>query len=205
MLPYGEEGPCSFVGEESGNGQTVQQMKATLDDLYRTPEKAELIGGRIVYLMATGQKPGRIGGRIFISLHGYSGQVGKGEAFPDNVGYAVTILPSGRESFSPDASYHCGPFPIDPMEFIRGAPHFAAEVRSESDYGPAAEAEMADKRADYFQAGTEVVWDVDTKAECIHVYRVSDPHNATTYHKGETVDAEPAAPGWRVDVDWIFA
>ena len=29
---------------------TVQQMKATLDDLYRTPEKAELIGGRIVYL-----------------------------------------------------------------------------------------------------------------------------------------------------------
>lgn len=184
---------------------TVQQLNATLDHLYRTPEKAELIGGMIVYLMFTGRKPGRVGGRIYRSLDDYASQVGKGEASPDNVGYAISILPSGRESFSPDAAYHRGPFPADPMRFIQGAPHFAAEVRSENDYGPFAEAEMADKRADYFQAGTEVVWDVDTKAECIYVYRASDQNNATTYCKGETVDAEPTVPGWRVVVDWIFA
>jgi Uma2 family endonuclease len=184
---------------------TVQQMQATLDDLYRTPEKAELIGGRIVYLMATGRKPNRVGGRIYRSLDDHANQIKLGEAFTDNVGYAVPMLSSGRESFSPDASYHRGPFPADPMAFIWGAPHFAAEVRSENDYGPAAEAEMADKRADYFEAGTEVVWDVDTKAECIHVYRASDPNNSTTFHRGETIDAEPAVPGWRVAVDWIFA
>jgi Uma2 family endonuclease len=183
----------------------IQQPKATLDDLYRTPEKSELIRGRIVILMSTGRKPGRVGGRIYRSLDDYASQVGKGEAFPDGVGYTVPVLPSGRESFSPDASYHRGPFPADPMRFIKGSPHFAAEVRSEGDYGPTAESEMADKRADYFQAGTEVVWDVDTKAECIHVYRLSDPTNPTTYHKGETVNAEPAVPGWSVAVDWIFA
>jgi Uma2 family endonuclease len=180
-------------------------MNATLDDLYRAPDKAELIGGRIVYLMAEGRKPGRIGGRIYRSLDDHAARISVGEAYTSNLAFAVPLLASGRESFSPDASYHRGPFPANPMWFVFAAPHFAAEIRSENDYGPAAEAEMANKRADYFQAGTEVVWDVDTKAECIHVYRASDPLNPTTYHKGETVDAEPAVPGWRVAVDWIFA
>jgi len=49
---------------------TVAQKRATLDDLYRIPEKAELIGGRIVYLMSTGRKPGRVGGRIY-RIHVY--------------------------------------------------------------------------------------------------------------------------------------
>jgi Uma2 family endonuclease len=184
---------------------TVQSARATLDDLYRTPEKAELIGGRIVVYMATGRKPNRVAFRISRSLDDHSSQTKREEAFTDNMGFAFPILPSGRESFSPDASYHEGPFPINPMRFIDGAPKFAAEVRSETDYGPAAEAEMADKRADYFLAGTEVVWDVDTLAECIHVYRAADPEHPVTFQRGDIAEAEPAVPGWRVAVDWIFA
>ena len=64
---------------------------------------------------------------------------------------------------------------------------------------------MADKRADYFAAGTLVVWDVDPLAECIHVYRSTDPANPTTYRRGQVAEAEPAVPGWRVAVDWIFS
>jgi Uma2 family endonuclease len=181
------------------------QTRATLDDLYRTPEKAELIGGRIVTYMATGRKPNRVAGRIYRSLDDHANQTGTGEAFTDNMGYAIPILPGGRESFSPDASFHRGPFPKDAMRFICGAPHLGVEVRSESDYGPAAEAEMADKRADYFQAGAEVVWDVDTMAERIHVYRRTDPEHPVTFGHGDIADAEPAVPGWRVAVDWIFS
>jgi Uma2 family endonuclease len=184
---------------------SVIQSRATVDDLYRTAEKAELIGGRIVIYMATGRKPGRIGGRIYRSLDDHAASIKAGEAFPDNVGFVVALLPSGRESFCPDASYHRGPFPKYPMRFIDGSPHFAAEVRSESDYTLAAEAETADKRADYFQAGTEVVWDVDTVAECIHVYKASDPERPLTYRRGDTAEAEPAVPGWRVSVDWLFS
>lgn len=167
----------------------MAQTRATLDDLYRTPEKAELIGGRIVPLMSTGRKPNRVAFRIARSLDDHANQIGFGEAFTDNMGYEIPITSSGRESFSPDASYHRGPFPKNPMRFIQGAPSFAAEVRSENDYGPAAESEMAEKRGEYFQAGTEVVWDVDTVAECIHVYRTADPDHAATFHKGETADA----------------
>ncbi len=90
------------------------------------------------------------------------------------------------------------------MRFIEGPPTFAVEVRSENNYGPTAEAAMAAKRADYFEAGTLVVWDVDPQAERIHVYRSTDPGHPTTYGRGQTAEAEPAAPGWRIAVDAIF-
>ena len=61
-------------------------------------------------------------------------------------------------------SYYTGPLPPNPMRFIEGPPTFAVEVRSENDYGDAAEVEMAAKRADYSAAGTSVVWDVDPLA-----------------------------------------
>ncbi len=183
----------------------TQTPPATLDDLYRSEGKAELIGGRIVPQMATGRRPNRVAGRIYRSLDDYASQIGVGEAYTDSMGFAIPILPSQRQSFSPDASYYSGPFPANVMRFIDGPPTLAVEVRSENDYLPSAEDEMADKRADYFAAGTDVVWDVDTVHECIHVYRRSDPTQRTTYQRGQDAEAEPAVPGWRVAVDWIFA
>lgn len=183
---------------------SVGQARATVADLYREPGKAELIGGRIVRYMATGRKPNRVAFRITRSLDDHARQIGKGEAYADNMGFIVPELPSGRESFSPDASYYDGAFPPDPMRFLEGPPTFGAEVRSENDYGPSAEIEMAEKRGDYFAAGTLVVWDVDPVAELIHVYRASDPDHPVTYRRGDIVDAEPAVPGWRVSVDWLF-
>ena len=177
---------------------------ATLADLYRTPEKAELIGGRIVPIMPSGFLPGRVAGRIYRSLDDYATARSVGNASTDGVGYAVPKLPSGRESFSPDASYHVGPLPADLMRFIEGAPTFAVEVRSENDYTPSAEADMAAKRTDYFAASTEVVWDVDPVAKQIHAYRRTAPTQPVTYGPGQTAAAEPAVPGWTVTVDWVF-
>jgi Uma2 family endonuclease len=182
---------------------TVQ--RATLDDLYRTPGKAELIGGRIVEYRATGMRPGEVAGIIYVSLRLHAKQTGKGRAYTDSMGFAVPELPSGRESFSPDASYYDGPLPANPMRFVEGPPTFTAEVRSENDYGDAAEAEMAAKRADYFAAGTLVVWDVDPLAETINCYRRSAPEQPVRWARGQTADAEPAVPGWRVSVDELFA
>lgn len=183
---------------------TVGQARATLDDLYREPGKAELIGGRIVQLMATGHLPNRIAGRIFRSLDDYAEQTGRGVACTDNMGFAIPELPSGRESFSPDAAYYDGPMPANPMRFIEGPPTLAVEVRSENDYGPAAELEMAAKRGDYFAAGSSVVWDVDPLNEQIAVYRAATPDQPTVFSRGQIAEAEPAVPGWRVAVDWIF-
>jgi Uma2 family endonuclease len=183
---------------------TASQAKETLDDLLKEPGKAELIAGRIVRYMPTGYRPGRIAKRILLKLDPFVEQLGQGEAFGDNVGFAITQISSGRQSFSPDASYYDCPLPADPMRFLEGAPKFAVEVRSKKDYGPSAELVMAAKRADYFEAGTLVVWDVDPIAETITTYRSDDPTHPLIFAKGQVADAEPAVPGWRVDVDWVF-
>jgi Uma2 family endonuclease len=179
--------------------------RATVDDLYRTPGKAELIGGRIIPLMVTGRRPNCVAARIFRSLDDYAQVHSVGEAYTDNMGFTVPELPSGRESFSPDASYYAGSFPANDMRFIEGPPTFAAEVRSENDYGEAAEADMAAKRSDYFAAGTLVVWDVDPINDVITCYRAADPANPAIFRRGDVADAEPAVPGWRVATDELLA
>jgi hypothetical protein len=134
------------------------ERPATLDDLYRTEGKAELIDGRIVMDMASGVRPSEVASNIYVSLRRQVCSTKKGRAFNDKLGYVVPQLPSGRESFNADASYYDGPLPTNLMRFIQGPPTFAAEVRSEFYYGATADAEYAAKRADYFAAGTLVVW-----------------------------------------------
>jgi Uma2 family endonuclease len=91
------------------------------------------------------------------------------------------------------------------MRFFEGAPLFAVEVRSEGDYGPQADRDMAAKRADYFAAGTQVVWDVDLQsADVVRKYTASQPDRPTVYHRGELADAEPALPEWKMPVDDLF-
>ncbi len=183
---------------------SVTRVAATLDDLYRVEGKAELIAGRIVPLMPTGRKPNRVASRIFKSLDDHAEATHQGEAYTDNIGFTIDPIASGRQSFSPDVSYFLGPFPPDEMRFLRGAPPFAVEVRSENDYGPAAEALMAAKRADYFEAGTVVVWDVDTRNALVRKYRENAPDRPTIFVRGQEADAEPAVTGWRLAVDRIF-
>jgi Uma2 family endonuclease len=183
---------------------TASPVRATLDDLYQYPGKAELIGGRIRPLMATGFAPNRAAGRIYRSLDDYAEKHLRGVAVTDNMGFAVPELPSGRESFSPDAAYYFGPMPPNAMRFIQAPPTLAVEVRSEGDYIPSAEVEMAAKRGDYFLAGTLVVWDVDPINKVVMVYRADAPDSPSVYHSGNDAEAEPAVPGWRVSVDWIF-
>lgn len=73
------------------------------------------------------------------------------------------------------------------------------------DYGPAAEKAMAAKRADYFAAGTLVVWDVDLFSEdVVRKYSATTPDQPTIFRKGEIADAEPAMPGWTMKVDELF-
>ncbi len=91
------------------------------------------------------------------------------------------------------------------MDFVEGPPTLAVEVRSKGDYGDSAEAKMAATRADYFEAGTKVVWDVDPKAQLIRSFRAPTPDRPTEFSAGQIADAEPAIPGWRLPVDRVFA
>jgi len=177
------------------------KTRATIEDLYKVEGKAELVNGEIVEMPPAGEDPGMAGGEIFAHLREYARRTRQGRAFPDGVGFRVHL--PHRESFSPDAAYHTGP--RTGMRFAEGAPIFAVEVRNENDYGPAAERAMAEKRADYFACGTQVVWDVDLlSADVIKSYKASDPERPVIFRRGEIADAEPAVPGWQMAVDALF-
>src|SRR5256714_12636054 len=176
------------------------KAEATIEDLYRVPEngKAEIVNGELILMPPTGGVPGRASGEIYISLRDYERRTKSGYAFPDNVGFIVNL--PNRRSFSPDAAFFKGE--LRGGLFLEGAPVFAVEVRSEGDYGQRAEAQMAAKRADYFAAGTLVVWDVDLLSEdVVRVYRATAPTTPTIYRRGQVAEAEPALPGWSMLVE----
>jgi Uma2 family endonuclease len=182
---------------------TVRSKAELVEELYTLPDnmKAEIIDGVIVPMSPTGGKPSRVSGLIFASLLAYEQRTGKGAALPNNAGFIVDL--PRRGSFSPDASYSMDK--VLNENFIDGAPLFAVEVRSKGDYGPKSERAILNKIADYFAAGTLVVWDVDALHEKrIRVYRASQPDQPTTYGIEDEVEAEPALPGWRVEVRSIL-
>ena len=115
---------------------TPPPRPATLDDLMRVEGKAELIRGRIVTYMASGDLPSvnafRIARKLadFVDDHGIGH---RGRCTGTDMGFAVAhlLLASGRQSFSPDASYYTGRRPTNPLKFVTGPPDFAVEVRSD--------------------------------------------------------------------------
>ena len=151
------------------------KREATVDDLYHVAGKAEIVHGELALMSPAGHAHGYAAFEIAVSLRDHARRTKRGQA-----------LPFGSK-------------------FIEGAPVFAVEVRSDEDDGSAAERTLADKRADYFAAGTLVVWDVDIFHDgIVRVYRASDPLAPVIYRKGERAQAEPAVPGWSMPVDDMF-
>lgn len=178
----------------------LSQDEILLEMLMRTPGKAEIVGGRIVQYMPTGGKPSYAASRILLALAFYE-EVGQGIAFGDNAGFSCNL--PHRKSFSPDAAFYRGPEPQ--MSFLPQPPVFAVEVRSENDYGPNMEVELELKRADYFAAGTLVVWDIDLRGEeVVRSYTSQNPTKPQIFKRDETANAEPALPGWTFEVNRLF-
>jgi len=179
--------------------------RATPDDLMKVDGKADLINGEIIQAMPSGNLPGIIAGRIYRKLADYVDDHDLGLVHHDGTSCLVPELSSGRESFVPDAAFYDQDPATANMKFVSGAPEFAVEVRSENDYGWSAERQMAAKRADYFEAGTKVVWDVDPIDKVVRVYTATQPESAGVFGVGQEASAEAVLPGWKLSVAKLFA
>lgn len=179
----------------------IAKVQATIQDLYNTSEKAEIVNGELQVMPPTGGAPGYAGDEIFAALYAFAKQTREGRVVSDNKAFRVNL--PNHASFSPDAAFYIG---VDPgMKFYEGAPLFAVEVSSEGDYGPKAERAISEKRRDYLAAGTQVVWDVDLLSrDIIKVYRATAPDTSMIYRFGDIAEAEPAVPGWRMPVADLF-
>jgi Uma2 family endonuclease len=174
--------------------------RATVEDLYELDEKGEIVNGEIVLTSPTGFLPHRAALNVTFHLRQLEATHG-GYAIGDGAAFVVGL--AHRKSFSPDAAWYTG----EPTggRFMQSAPAFAVEVRSEGDDGLQAEREMMAKRADYFAAGTSVVWDVDVlREQVVRVYHSAEPDTPVICHRWETAEAEPAVPGWRFPVGRLW-
>jgi Uma2 family endonuclease len=173
------------------------RRRSRISTTFQRTGKAELVDGELVLMSPAGGLHAYAGGAIHASLFEYGHRTRSGIAIPDNAGFIVDL--PNRRSFNPDVAFWTGGR-LTP-KFMDGAPVFAVEVRSEDDYGLAAERRLAAKRADYFAAGTKVVWDVDVRGPLVRVYRCATPLEPATCGPGDRADAEPAVPGWSMPVD----
>ena len=200
--------PTAKNGTNGANGHPPkpQSREELIYALMRTDGKAEIIRGKIVQFMTSGDMPSSAVGNVVFALRLWTRDTGAtGRVYADGIGN-LCDLPH-RFSFSPDASYYTGE--RSGAKFLPTPPVFAVEVRSEGDYGPAMEIEMRDKRADYFATGfTEVVWDVDLLSTGDVVRKYTKAGGAQTpvavYKRGDIADAEPAVPGFSMPVDDLF-
>ena len=171
-----------------------------VESLAKTQGKAEIVGGKIQHIMSTGGKPSYAALKIAASLLLHCDTLDEGIAFGDNAGF-LCDLPN-RKSFSPDAAFYVGP-PLE-MGFLPIPPVFAVEVRSENDYGRAADVAIAAKIADYFAAGTRCVWDVDLVNEEVRKFTPENPTEPEVFRRGERADAGDTVPNWSIVVDSLW-
>jgi Uma2 family endonuclease len=92
------------------------KARATIQDLYNAPGKAEIIDGELVLMSPAGEDPNYAAGEVFVSLRQYSRLTGSGRAVTDNAGFKVNL--PHRDSLSPDAAYYVGP--ARGMKFLIG-------------------------------------------------------------------------------------
>ncbi len=77
-------------------------------------------------------------------------------------------------------------------------PDLAVEIRLPSDR----RRKLAEKIAQYFAAGTRLVWVIDPKARTVVVYH--SPDDARVLRPGEELDGEEVVPGFRCRLSRLF-
>lgn len=65
------------------------KVEATIEDLLKVKQKAEIVNGEIILMSPTGSLPGYAGDEIFSSLRQYSKSQKYGRAFSDNKAFVV--------------------------------------------------------------------------------------------------------------------
>ena len=149
---------------------TTEQLIA---ELYTIDGKAEIVDGRIVLMSPTGRKPGRASGAICSSLRAMRKPV---RWFCLSGQCCIFGGLAAPKELCPDAAFSTEAARDEVWKAV--ARCLRSRCVAKVTTVRTAEREMADKRADYFAAGTKVVWDVDLLSDdVVRVYRADAPNS----------------------------
>ena len=88
-------------------------------------------------------------------------------------------------------------YPTTPIGAL--APDLAVEILSKTN----TKAEMARKRQEYFQAGVQLVWEIDPEARTVAVY--TGPEQCIVLTQDQTLDGGDVLPGFTLPLRELFA
>jgi len=175
---------------------------ATEDDVLRAaahePKRlTELVDGVLVE-KAMGQREGFLAASLiaFLMAHVRANQLGVVGA-PDT----ILRLKPGQNRL-PDVSFTAWKnLPTADAHLQRVgqyAPDLAVEIISEGN----TRAELTRKRAEYFDAGTKLVWEIDPEARTVTVFTSATDH--TVFGTADVLDGGLIVPGFRLPLAELF-
>ncbi|HEY0513444.1 MAG TPA: Uma2 family endonuclease [Thermoanaerobaculia bacterium] len=170
------------------------------EELFLRPdlEPCELVNGRIVPLSPTGGIHGRAEARLTTRLSTFVESSQRGEVLTGEVGIYIrrdpdTVRAADVVFISKErwARYR-------PEGYLNVAPEIVVEVLSPGDR----RGELAEKLQDYFSAGVDRVWVLDSKQRRISAYRsLTDVQH---FQVGDILTDEELLPGFSLAIADLF-
>jgi len=172
----------------------------TLEELPDIPDCYELVDGKLTMMMSpAGWLHGHLVWKIGAVLGAYVEEKKLGMAFGEQTGFILTRNPDTVRA--PDAAFVREdriPRERSLTEYFPGAPDLAVEVLSPSNRASA----MTRKLAQYFDAGTLLVWVVEPETRRITVH--APGREPVVLRETDTLDGEDVLPGFRYKIAQLF-
>ncbi len=179
---------------------TIENADTILEE-----EPIELYNGWLVWKTLTDFEERRVAGIIQEILSLAARTVRFGQAYPDMVECEM----SSGDLIKPDiclvsdarASRILKITGRNKRQILLGGPELAIELRSPSN----TRKEEREKRQQYFDNGTLVVWDVDPERHKIWVWKAENPAQSQLFQKDDVITCPEILPGWQRTVSDFFA
>lgn len=180
----------------------------TIEEYEALPEEEgrryELVEGRLVDkwgavdLAGTNEKHSRISFKLSAYLGSYIVQNQLGEGYDSGARF-VTVAGDPATIRHPDLSFVQASRVVKDVVNIPLAPDLAVEVISPGNTF----SEIETKIGEYFRAGSQLVWVIETDREVAHIYRAGS-NMRQTISAEEELDGESVIPGFKLKLGKLF-
>ena len=178
----------------ANSGLTIEEYECLQDE---PGYRSELSRGQLVREPQPGAYHGEITGRVYTALDVFVRQHGLGKV-TNQTGFRLTPIP--RTVRGPDVAFvrRDRVPPVPPPGFWPFAPDLAVEVLSPS----ASATKLQVKIAEYFEAGTSLVWVVDPRTRTVTIYRSLTER--AIVKEDELLEGGEIIPGFTAGVASLF-
>ncbi len=161
--------------------------------------RADLVYGRVVELPPTGPEHGELDGNLQFYLKLFLREHRLGKLFI-NTGFVLDadgdLVRGPDQAFVSNERLQRSPRP--PRGFWQVVPDLAVEIVSPDDRAQ----DLADKVADYLEAGVRLVWVVSPRRRQVYVYWPDQP--VDVLGPGQGLEGGEVLPGFRLPLDELW-